>query len=98
MRLLDPNLLPRDFEPYHSDYLLLKQLPPRPVEIVAQLAIIVHLPPAVTAPFATCHVHDEIAIYLIIMYSSIVPIIRTGSRWKTVDFSLLNEGGMWSDP
>ena len=73
-------------------------LPARPVQLVAQLAEIIHLAPAIAAPLAAGHVDDEIAVSLFVVDPRILAIVATSAFWEAVDLSLLDEGGVASDP
>jgi hypothetical protein len=95
---LQPDLLARELEPNDSNQILLEALPPRAIKIVAQLAIIVHLAPAIASPFAASHVHQEISFLLIIMDIRIVSIIAASAGREGVYFSLRDECRVWPDP
>ncbi len=77
---------------------ILELLPWRPVQPVAQFSEIVHLPPAISAPFASCHINDEIAVMFRIVYSWVLSIFTASAHWEAIDLSLWDESSMRSDP
>lgn len=93
-----PDLLTCNLEPDHRHYFLLEQLPPCTIEVVAQLAVVVHLPPTISSPFATCHVDHEVAILLIVVNACIISVVRACSWREAVDLALFNESHVWPNP
>lgn len=87
---LQPDSLAGEVEPDDSNKVFLETFPRVSVEPVAELPVVVHFTPAVTAPFAAGHVHNEITVLLVV----VVPgMILTGAvttrRWgKAVDLAL----------
>ena len=43
---------------------VLEFLPGRPVKLVAQFAVVIHLPPAVSSPLTTSHVDHKVPVSL----------------------------------
>jgi hypothetical protein len=81
-----------------------KPLAPPAIHPVAQLAILVHLRPAVPPPLTARHINHEVAIHLLIVDLGIDPlvtllaILSAGAGREGVDSSLLNEGDVGADP
>ena len=73
-----------------------KFLPRRPVQIIAELAIVVHLTPAIPTPLAASHVDEKIAIVGVIVELCVVLPARTGR--ERVDFALMQERRVRSYP
>lgn len=60
---------------------LTKPLPPPPaVKLLAQLAIVRHLAPAVAPPLAARHVHHKVAVLLVVEDTRIAGCVRAGTR------------------
>jgi len=93
-----PDLLSRDFEPDNRDQILLEPFPPCPVEIVTQLAVVVHLAPAIAAPLTASHINHKIPVLLIVVDAGVVAIVRAGSGGEAVDFPLRDERRVWPNP
>lgn len=91
-------LLARDLENDDSDKVLLETFPPVPVQVVTQLAIVVHLAPAIPSPLTSSHVDQEIAVVLIVVHACVVPIVRASTGWEAVDHALRRKGNMCTDP
>jgi len=83
---------------YRVAYPVLELLPRVAIQAVAELAIPVHLPPAVTPPLASSHVDQEIAILFPIVNMRIIALFAACSGWKGVDFALMDEGNVRTDP
>lgn len=85
------DLLAGELEPDDRNEILLKAFPRVSVEPVTELAVIVHLAPTVSAPFAPCHVDQEIALVLLIVDMLILgtAVGVASSRWETVDLALM---------
>lgn len=94
----DSDLLPRDLEPDDSDKVLFESLPPRPIQVIAQLPEIVHLTPTIPAPLTARHINHKIPVLLVVVDSGIVSVFRTCSFGETVDFALRDESCVRSDP
>jgi hypothetical protein len=94
----DSDLLPRDLEPDDSDKVLFESLPPRPIQVIAQLSEIVHLTPTIPAPLTARHINHKIPVLLVVVDSGIVSVFRTCSFRETVDFALRDESCVRSDP
>ena len=77
---------------------VLKFLPWRPVELVTELPIVVHLAPAISSPFTPCHIDDKVPIFLGVVDVGIRPVFATSPRRKAIDLPLRNERRMRSDP
>ena len=92
------DFLASELEPNDSHEVLLEALPPRAIEIVAQLAIVVHLAPAVPSPLTASHIDEEIPFFLIIMDIRIVSILATSTRRERIYFSLGDECCVLPDP
>jgi hypothetical protein len=73
-------------------------LPGVTVQPVAELAVVVHLGPAVATPFAACHVDQEIPVPFLVMDIRIVALISACTGWEAHDASLLNESHVWANP
>ena len=70
-----PDPPPRNLEPDYSHEVLLEFLPPRPIQVIAEFAVIVHLTPAISPPFTACHVDYEITPLLVVMDVCIIAIL-----------------------
>jgi hypothetical protein len=77
---------------------------PSPVHAITQLAILIHLGPAVSPPLAARHVDHEIAVLLIIVdlriqaLLALLTILCTRPRREGVDLPLLDESDVRSNP
>jgi hypothetical protein len=69
---------------------ILKLLPDRAIEPVAQLPIPIDLRPAVTPPIASRHIDDEITVFLLVMRPQIRAIAARTGR-ERIDPSLRHE-------
>lgn len=68
---------------------LSEPLPYRAVQPVAHFAIVIHFAPAVSAPLASCHAHQEISVFFSVVYR--VVVLPTGARRKATKHPLRNE-------
>lgn len=93
-----PYFMSRQLEPDNGHNLLLEQLPWVAVQQVAQLAIVVHLSPAIASPFAACHVDKEVTALSVIVNLRIVTVAIAGVRWEGVCFALFDESCVRPDP
>src|ERR1700722_14851073 len=93
-----PDFLARELEPDYSHEILLEALPPRAIQIVAQLTIIVHLTPAISSPLTAGHIDEEIPLFLMIMDIGIVSIVAASAGREGIYFSLWDECCVWSNP
>lgn len=91
-------LLSCNLENDDSDKVFLESFPPVPVQVIAQLAIVVHFAPAIPPPLTSGHIDQEIAVILIVMHARVVTIVRARSRWEAVDHALRRKGHMCADP
>lgn len=98
MSALELDLLAGKLEPDPAKEVLLEAFPQRPVEIIAQLAEVVHLAPTVAAPFATGHVDQEIPIFLVVVDARISALFGASACRETVDHALREEGRALADP
>ena len=87
---LQPDTLASEVEPNDSNKVFLETLPRVSVEPVAELPVVVHFAPAVTTPFAAGHVHNEVAVLLVVVVPGVVLTgAVTARRWrKAVDLAL----------
>lgn len=94
----DSDLPAGELEPEWGNELLLEKLPPGSVQLVAELAVVVDLSPAVATPFTASHVDHKITVFRIIV-DHLVNAVVVASIWRErVDLTLLNECRVWSDP
>lgn len=98
MSVLDSNLLPGKLEPEWRDEFLFEQFPRISVQHVAELTIVVHLPPAVTTPFASSHVDKEVPLLLVVVDLLVGAIRIAGVRWEGVALALLDERSVGPNP
>jgi hypothetical protein len=68
------------------------------VEPVAELAVVVHLSPAVTAPFASCHVDHEVTVLLLVVDIGIVTLVSARTGWEAHNLALIDERNVWANP
>jgi hypothetical protein len=80
------------------------------IESDAQLSICIHFCPAISTPFAPCHVDHEVTVELVVvkpfvdglrhflLFDQLLLFVRgfdiTRSRWEGVDLSLVGESNM----
>ena len=98
--LFEVDLDARDLVDEWRDEILLEPFPGVPVEVVAELAVVVHLAPAVTAPLTAGHVNEKVAVSLVVVEARVegLLLVRAGTRGETVDESLRHEARMAPDP
>lgn len=77
---------------------ILELLPPRTIQMIAQLSIIVHFRPAIPTPFAAGHVDHKVTIALLVMNVLVVAFVTAGTGRKTVDHALRHKGEMRARP
>ena len=77
---------------------ILELLPPRSVQLVAQLAIVVHFTPTVSSPFTSGHVDHKIPVLFLVVESRIFAILTAGPGGEAVNHPLLNECSVRADP
>jgi hypothetical protein len=73
-------------------------LPRVAVQAVAELAVVVHLGPAVAAPFTARHVDQEIPVPLLVVDIGIVALFSACAGREAHDLSLLDECNVWANP
>lgn len=98
VRLLKMDLLARQLEPGGAQQILLKPLPQGPVQVVAELAVVVHLAPTIATPFAAGHIHEEVAVVLVVVEASVVAVLGASALRETVDHALGQEAHVLADP
>jgi hypothetical protein len=77
---------------------VLELLPRVAVQTVAELAVVVHLSPAIAAPLATGHVHQKVPVLLRVVNVRVIALLAARARRKAHDLSLLDEGDVRPDP
>lgn len=95
---LQLDLAAGELEPDHGDQVLLEEFPGVAVEVIAQLAEVVHFAPAVSSPFASGHVDNKVSVLLVVVNALIVAIVGASPVRETVDHPLRNECRMLPDP
>lgn len=78
---------------------LTKTLPPPPaIQLLAKLAIMRHLAPAVASPFASRHIHHKVAVLLVVEDAGVARCLGAGARGERIDHALRDERSAGSDP
>ncbi len=98
--LLQANVLAGKVVPNDGDKVLLEQLPGVAVEPVAELTVVVHFAPAVTAPFTASHVDHEVTVRLVVVETRQVGTgaVAAGSGREAVNHALRQEASVLTDP
>lgn len=92
------DLLAGDLFPDDGNKILLEAFPRIAVQIIAELAIVVHLTPAIATPFAAGHVDEEVSVLLVVVNTSVVSVLGASARRESVDHALREEGRVFADP
>lgn len=77
---------------------ILELLPDVAVEPVAQLAVVVHLTPAVSAPLATCHVDNKVTVVLVVVNVHVLAVVAARAWREAVDLALRDKGKVRAHP
>ena len=87
------------FHRFHSrPDCILELLPWRSVELATQLPVVVHLAPAISSPFAPCHVDYKVPIFLRVVITRVVSVLSASAGWEAVDLPLRDKSRMRSHP
>lgn len=78
-------------------------LPCIPVQLIAQFPELIHLAPAVSAPFTASHVDQKVSIGPVVVKPLIkevlphITLLATSREWEAVDLPLLDESHVGPD-